>query len=75
MANHVLKGWLVKEGHRQHMHGVEPPPGLGYVFDDKIGGVMIFEPLGVLKRVMKLSVGHRARLEPTVKNFRYPPHG
>jgi len=64
----------VEERGGQHVHRVEPAPGLADVLHDEVPGEVVLEPLRVLERVVHLGEGHRAGVEPHVQHLRDAAH-
>ena len=65
----ILERGLVEESGGDDEQRVEPTAGLINALGDEIGGKDLRERPTTVERVMNLSVGHRARLEPTVEDF------
>ena len=68
VTDHAAERGAVEQRGGEHMHRVEPAARLTDVLDDEIAGVVALKPLPVLKGVVHLREGHRARVEPHVKN-------
>mmetsp|Transcript_55937 Transcript_55937/g.93175 ORF Transcript_55937/g.93175 Transcript_55937/m.93175 type:complete len:285 (-) Transcript_55937:1383-2237(-) len=70
--NQVSPRWRIKQRRRQNEQRIKPSARLIQAFRDEIGGEA-FEELVLAtlprKRVMALSVRHRARLEPAIEHF------
>ena len=54
---------------REHQQRIEPSSSLINTFRDEIPREGILEQLFVLEWIVSLSVGHTARLEPTVEDL------
>ena len=73
MADAVLERRPVEQGHRQHVHRVEPATGLVETFGDKIGWETLHEFFVVdTEWVVTLTERHSSRLKPTVEYFWNP---
>jgi hypothetical protein len=53
----------------KYKQSVEPTSSLINTLSNEIGRVGLVESINVLEGVMRLSVGHRSRFEPTIKDF------
>ncbi len=51
------------------MNIVEPSTNLADIFNNEVGGVVMFEFLFVFERVVELGKRHRAGFKPTIKNL------
>jgi hypothetical protein len=69
IADQVLEGRFVKQGRGEHHEGIEPTPGLVQALGHKVSGKVALEEFLVLKRVVELTIGHRATLKPAVKHL------
>jgi hypothetical protein len=56
----------------KYKQSVEPTSSLINTLSNEIGGVRLVESINVLEGVVRLSVGHRTRFEPTIKDFLDP---
>mmetsp|Transcript_6291 Transcript_6291/g.12437 ORF Transcript_6291/g.12437 Transcript_6291/m.12437 type:complete len:589 (+) Transcript_6291:533-2299(+) len=65
----VVEGRLVEQRRPDHHQRVEPAPRLIKALSDEVGGEGSLELLLVLERVVALSVGHGAGLEPAVEHL------
>ena len=71
----VFVGGLVEEQGANGVQGVEPTARLVNGFTNEVGGVLLFEDLFVLERVVPLRVGHGAAVKPDVNHFGHAAHG
>ena len=65
----VLEGRLAEQGRRQDEQRVEPAARLVDALGDEVGRKVVLELAPLLERVVHLSVGHGARLEPAVEDL------
>jgi hypothetical protein len=56
----------------EYKQSVEPTSSLINTLSNEVGGVRFVESINILKGVVRLSVGHRTRFEPTIKDFLDP---
>jgi hypothetical protein len=67
--NQILPRGLAEQMGRKHQQRIEPSSSLINTFGDKISWEGVLEQFFVLKRVVSLSIGHTARLEPAVEDL------
>jgi hypothetical protein len=56
----------------KYKQSVEPTSSLINTLGNEIGGIRLVESVNILKGIMRLSVGHGTRFEPTIKDFLDP---
>lgn len=67
--NDILGRWLIEEVGRKNEQSVEPTTSLINTFRNEIGRESVLEFVLVLERIVLLSIRHRTRLEPAIKDF------
>ena len=75
--NHILKGYRVEDHRSDGMQGEEPTTRLVDTLVDKVTGEgdSLVNQVLILKRIVYLSVRHRARIEPNVDEVALTLHG
>jgi hypothetical protein len=67
--NQVLPWSSVEQMCTKYKQSVEPTSSLINTLSNEIGRVRLVESINILEGVVRLSVGHRTRFEPTIKDF------
>mmetsp|Transcript_2549 Transcript_2549/g.4315 ORF Transcript_2549/g.4315 Transcript_2549/m.4315 type:complete len:280 (-) Transcript_2549:1303-2142(-) len=72
VTDQILERRLVKERRAEDHQSIEPASSLVNSLGDEVGREGLFKLLLVLKRIVLLSVRHRATLEPAIKDLVHP---
>jgi hypothetical protein len=67
--NQILPWSSVEQMCTEYKQSVEPTSSLINTLSNEVGGVRLVESINILKGVVRLSVGHGTRFEPTIKDF------